>query len=148
MKTQTNTTTHAQVKEPSGLGIKELVDELADIETKLESIDARKLMKDADEIKRKLREHIAMAGYKEDNPVALLGNYAEVEFHPAVRERVVTEKGRLKKYLGGRLYDQLATFSIKELEKHLSKNQIAAVVSEYYGTRRVNNITLLEQPLH
>lgn len=146
MKTQTNT--QAQVKTKPRTDIKVLIDELADIETKLESIEARKLIKTAEEIKRQLREYIAEAGYGEDNPVSLLGHYAEVEFGPVTRERVVTEKGKLKKYLGGRLYDQLALFSIKELEKHLNKTQIANVVSEYYGTRRIQGITMLEQPLH
>lgn len=145
MKTQTNTNSTKVKPQPN---IKALVDRLALIEGELDSVDARRLIKESDAIKKTLREYIAEAGYVEDNPVHLLGDLAEVEFGPSSSERVVTEKGKLKKYLGSKMYDQLATFSIKELEKHLSKSQIANVVSEYYGARRIASMTILERPLH
>lgn len=144
MKTQTASTA-ARATVPD---VRALVDRLSLIEAELATIDAKALIKESDDIKRTLREHIASAGYNSEESVFLLGTIAEVEFGPCETERVVEDKKALKKMLGAALYDKLAKFSMRDLRQYISDQRINSVIKEYYGNRKVRSVKVLEQPLH
>ena len=137
MKTQTSN----EQQEPNTFElpkeIKECVDALIAIEQRLDINKARLDIRASDELKRKIKQWVSDQGYAHDQPVIIEGYNGFVEFRPCDIERVVEDKSKLKRLLGAKLYDELAKFSMKDLEKHLSKQQIESVVQPYYGSRKL-----------
>lgn len=126
--------------------LQDVVKELVELEMLLVDIDARKLIKRSEELRKEIIgiTQDVEADYAADLALTTNEGY-QVIFGPKPIQHIVTNKKRLKKLLGAAQFEQLATFTVKDLEPVLNKTDLYSVTTLTHGTRRFKEAHLLQK---
>lgn len=119
--------------------LQDVVKELVELEIEIKNLDARKLLKRSEELRKEIMDLTQEETYTEDLVLTTKeGN--QLIFGPRVPHYTITDKKRLKKLIGATKFEELATFTITSLEQVLNKTDLYSVTTMTYGSRRFKEI--------
>lgn len=146
MATRINQASLLNKHKPLDPTVAPVVDEFVALADELDRFNVKDKMARFEELKEQL--HDATSKADPTQPVTVKGHMGEVEFAPCERQRRVTDKRRLVKYLSRKVFDEVATFTIKNLQRYLNETQIENVCSITYGSRKLKDIKQYQHSVH
>ncbi len=120
----------------------DLIDEVGALQEDAEKIQAR-IKKEQEKLKpyndamKRLKDRIAEIEDKDDEELEELGSRYVVEAGKRGTSREITDMGKVKKLLGGELFMQLATVTLKNIDDYMTPPQKAQVLKENRTTRTI-----------
>lgn len=121
-----------------------MVVELVDLERRLAEADVPNILKRKEELRKAI---LAEADAQPNETIKLTCEAGVVEFSAASKEFTLTDKSGLQQLLGTNAFQELAKFSVTDLKKVLSENEIATVGTTAPGKTRTMKIVLSKQPV-
>jgi hypothetical protein len=114
-----------------------VAEELISLEAKLVELEVPEMLKRKDELKKRLVEHVGELGIDETLQWSHAGKNGMVIVEKAPSKYQLVDKGALLNTLGPQAFQEMATFSITDLKKVLSTNQLTSMGAYSYGSRSV-----------